>query len=427
MKKVFPVDIGIIFICFLLILSCTPTGQKSAEQNSAEAKSTAEETETIKIGLIGPFSGAFRETGLSFHAGIKFAVKEQNAKGGLLGKKIEIIRADSKFKPDVASKKALQLILEDKVHFIVSGGGSHEALALNRVATQHRTILIHNNQSADSLQGMDFSRYAFRVFANNYAMTSAMAQFMATKPYRKYYIVCPDYDYGHELSNEFKKQIEQYIPDAQIVGEDYHTLKIRNFRPYIDKIKATKADVIFSGSFNADLYYLIRQARKHGLVPPFPITTVYTLPRTYVRKEDAPGIFSVVGYTMLVDTPENKAMVAKYDKQHKYSSSNEKWVDPPRGGIIVGWQMVFAAVEKAGSLDPEKIIETFEGFRYKSPVGWWHMRKCDHQVILPMFGMSAQAEPNPNYPSTIYGPDIVKIPAENTAIPATSDYNPRCP
>jgi ABC-type branched-subunit amino acid transport system substrate-binding protein len=427
MNKSFPKTLWIVFICFLLILSCAPAGQRSTETPSAGDKPEAKEAETIKIGLIAPFSGAFWGMGPYFHAGIKFAVKEQNAKGGILGKQIEIIKGDSKFKPDVATRIARKLILEDKVNFIVSGGGSHEALALNRVATQHKTIFINIDQTDDSLQGEDFSRYAFRVCANNHAMTSALAQFMATKPHRKYYIISPDYDYGHDLANAYKKQIKQYVPDAQIVGEDYHTLKTRQFGPYINNVKAAKADAVFSGSFADDLYYLIRQARDQGLAAPFPIVTANALYRTDVRKEDAPGIFSAAGYTMLVDTSENKAMVAKYHKQHKYDKYWRKWVDPRRGSSIIGWQMVFAAIEKAGSLDPEKIITTFEGFRYKTPVGWWQMRKCDHQVMLPMFGMAAKAAPNPYYPGTLYGPDIVKISAEETAIPATSDYNPRCP
>jgi ABC-type branched-subunit amino acid transport system substrate-binding protein len=130
---------------------------------------------------------------------------------------------------------------------------------------------------------------------------------------------------------------------------------------------------------------------------------------------------------MLVDTPENKAWIAKYHKQHKFDKLWKKWPQTDSGATILGWQMVFAAIEKAGTLDPEKIIEALEGFRYKTPVGWWFMRKCDHQVILPMFGMVTNAGPNPYFHFPWYGPDIVRFSGEETAIPATSDYNPRCP
>jgi len=425
MERAFPKTVGIVCICFLMSLSCTPIGQKTKDVYSAGGKPIAKEAETIKIGFLAPFSGTLQSTGLYYNEIIEFAVKEQNAKGGLLGKKIKIITEDSELKADVATRKAKKLILEKKVNFITAVEGSHGTIALNRVATQYKTILINFIGSADRIQGKEFSRYAFRVCANNYATTSALAQLMATKPYRKYYIICSDYDYGHDLAKAFKKQIKKYIPDAQIVGEDYHLLGTRKFDFYISNVKTAKADAVFCG--RPGLGQLVRQARGQGLAAPFPVVTPGGPLIGFPRKEDGVGIYSTSGYTMLVDTPENKAWIAKYYKRHEFDVLWKKWPTTNAGATILGWQMVFAAVKKAGTLDPEKIIEAFEGFRYKTPVGWWFMRKCDHQVIMPMFGMVTNSGPNPYFPFPWYGPDIMRFSAEETAIPATSDYNPRCP
>jgi branched-chain amino acid transport system substrate-binding protein len=428
MKNAFPKTAGIICICFFLLLSCTPTGQRSTTTPSAGDKPVTKEEETIKIGMIAPFSGAFKYVALYYYEVIEFAVKEQNAKGGLLGRKIKIIRGDSELRADVAARKAKNLILEKNANFITAVEGNQAAIALNRVATQHKTILINTVGSADRIQGKEFSRYAFRIGANNYAKTSALAQFMASKPFRKYYIICPDYDYGHDLAKAFKKQVNHYIPDAQIVGEDYHLLNTRNYDYFINNVKAAGADALFCGSFASDLGQLVRQARGQGLVVPFPfITPGGPLLGEFPRKEDGAGIYSAAGYSMLVDTSENKAWIANYQKQHKFDSIWKKWPVTDAGATILGWQMVFAAIEKAGTLDAENIIEAFEGFRYKTPVGWWTMRKCDHQVMLPMFGMVTKAGSNPYFPFPWYGPDIVRFSAEETGIPATSDYNSRCP
>jgi branched-chain amino acid transport system substrate-binding protein len=428
MKRVFPISIGIIFICFLMILSCTPSGQKSADPYLTGNKSTAEEAEKIKIGLVGPFSGIFKYVALYYYEKIEFAVQEQNAKGGLLGRKIEIIREDSELRADVAARKAEKLIIEKNVTFITAIEGSHATIALNRAATQYRTIFINSIGSADRIQGKEFSRYAFSIGANNYTQTTTLTRLMATKPFRKYYIVSPDYDYGHDLANAFKKQIKKHIPDARIVGEDYHLLGTRNFNFYIDNVKAAGADAVFSGSFASDLGQLVRQSRRQGLKAPFPfVTPGGPILGEFARKEDGAGIYTTAGYSMMVDTPENKAWIAKYQRRHKFDSMWKKWPATDAGATILGWQMFFAAVEKAGSFDPEKIIAAFEGFRYKTPVGWWHMRKCDHQVMLPMFGMVTKAGQNPYFPFPWYGPDIVQFSAEETAIPATRDHNPRCP
>ena len=88
--------------------------------------------------------------------------------------------------------------------------------------------------------------------------------------------------------------------------------------------------------------------------------------------------------------------------------------------------MTFAAVEKAGSLEPQKFIETFEGFQWNSPVGLYTMRPCDHQVIVPMYAGIVEAGPNPFYKFPWTGPDIEQFPADQVALPATPDYNPRC-
>jgi len=389
--------------------------------------------DTIKIGLIDPYSGPFAISGRLHYLGIKFAVDEQNAKGGLLGKKIEIIKADSELKPDVATRKAKKLILEDKVNFIGGTAGSHIAIALNKVATEHKTIFINYAGTSDIIQGKEFSRYAFRVCQNAYNLTSALAQLMAAKPYRKFYIICQDYAWGHNAATAFKEQIKKHIPDAQIVGEDYHPLATKDFSPIIHKVIAGKADAIFTGNWGPDATLLVKQARSMGLKVPFPFVTTFGLVNPRLEQElgeDSVGLHCACAYTMRLDIPENKAMIAKYHAQPEHKNSKDFldwWPVSTVAGIILGWNMAFAAAEKANSLDPETIIEAFEGMWYKTPVGWWFMRKCDHQVILPMYGGVVEAGKNPYYDFPWLGPDIIKFPAAESSIPPTSDYNRRCP
>jgi branched-chain amino acid transport system substrate-binding protein len=427
MKRTSTKAMGIGLMCLSLILAVLvgmPEGAMAAD--------------TIKIGQIDPFSGPFEYAGRMYYNGIKFAVDEQNAKGGLLGKQIEIIKADSELKPDVATRRAKKLILEKKVNFISTGTGSHIAIALNKVATGYKTIMINYGGMSDIIQGEEFSRYAFRVCQNSYNFTSALAQLMATKPYRKFYIICQDYAWGHDVAKAFKEQIKRYLPDAQVVGEDYHPLATKDFGPYITKVIAAKADAVFTGNWGPDARLLVKQARSLGLKAPYPFVMTFGVD-PYVEQElgdDSVGIHGAYDYTLRVDTPENKAMIAKYHALHKNSKDVlDWWPVGSTGHTIFGWQMVFAAVEKAGSLDPEKIIAAFEGMRYKTPVGWWSMRKCDHQVILPMFGGVIEAGENPYFNGSILpdkkfpwlGPDIMTFSAEESAIPPTSDYNKRCP
>ena len=155
--------------------------------------------DTIKIGMVEPFSGPMEPSGREFLAAVQFAVDEQNAKGGLLGKKVQLLHEDNEFKPDVAVKRARKLILEDKVNFITGCTGTPMAVALNQVATNYKTIMIQYTAAGDLVQGKEFSRYGFRLNQNIYNLGAALAQLMGAKPYTKYYAVHPDFAAGREV------------------------------------------------------------------------------------------------------------------------------------------------------------------------------------------------------------------------------------
>jgi len=429
MERTFTKATGVGFICLILMLTLF-----------AGVFFEAMAADTIKIGQLEPLSGPFEANGRTWVIGVQFAADEQNAKGGLLGRKIEILKEDDEAKPDVATRKAKKLILENKVDFITSGLGSHIAIALNKVATTHKTIYICYGSFTDDIMGKEFSRYAFRTCLNLYNLNSTVALLMAKTPYRKFYTIQPDYVSGHVGDRLIREQTKIHLPDATFVGTDFFPLgATKDFGPYITKIIASKADAAYFGGFGPDLINFVKQARAMGLKVPFPIFASLAIHPYLLRelKDDAAGIYWAHQYSMRVKTPENEEMIRRFHEKHK----NDKdfltwWPFPDIGMAILGWKMTFAAIEKAGSLDPEKIIETFENnFQWKSPTGLYTMRKCDHQVILPMYGGMIEAGPNPYYNGSIRpdisfpwaGPNIAEFPAEKVTLPPTPEYNPRCP
>jgi branched-chain amino acid transport system substrate-binding protein len=426
MGKMLMKRMGIGSACFFLILVLLM---------GISSRSSA--ADTIKIGILAPFSGPFEFVGRQQKAAVDFVVDEQNAKGGLLGNKIETFAEDSENKPDVGVRKAKQLILEKKINLMTTFGGSHVAIALNKLATSYKTLTFSTTSLTDELTGTEFSRYFFRFVHTSYSVTSALAQSMATQPARKYYIICQDYAFGHDAAEGFKKQLKVYVPDAQIVGEDYHPLANKDFAPYISKIIASKADAIFTANWGPDLIVLVKQSRAMGLKAPFPFVTTHGGDPYLLNelKDDGVGIHVASCYMEGVKTPENEEMIKRWHEKYKGEKDIMLWWPTQLiGNTICGWKMIFAALEKAGSLDPEKVVETFEGFSHKTPVGLWTMRKCDHQAIQPMFVASMQAGWNAFYNGSIradvkfpwFGSDIVTIPGESN-YSATSNYNPRCP
>lgn len=425
MGKISTKTISVNIICLLLILT-----------SSAGFPTKTMAADTIKIGFIDVLSGVFESSGRMFLEGVKFAVHEKNEKGGLLGKKIEVLTEDSELKPDVAIRKAKNLILGKNVDFLYHGIGTHVTLALSRVATEHKKILLTGAVS-EQITGREFSPYVFRVVNNNYGHTSALARFMATKPYRRFYVICQDYAFGHDAAKAFKEHLMIHLPGAQIAGEDYPPVGNKDFAPYINKIIAAKADAVFTGSWGADLTNLLKQSRSMGLKTPFPfvIATPIDPPAEYELGDNAIGIHSCYTADLRVKTPENEAFITRYHEMHKYDKDFTTWWPVTVIGTTYNEiSMLLAAVEKAGTLNPEKIIETFENFEFKTNMGLYKMRKCDHQVLAPVYCGEVTADPNPWFNGSIrpdvkfhhWGPEVKMFSAMEVAIPATPDYNPRC-
>lgn len=415
MKRALGKTVGLICIGLLLLV-----GLSAMENGEARA------ADTFKIGETNPFSGPAAYLGTVYHEGTKFVVDEWNAKGGILGKKIEIISEDNEFKPDVAVRKVKKMILQDKVNIFGSGTGSHIAVALNKVAKTYKTVGV-NYGFSQPCPKKDFTRYYFRAGPSPYGVTSAQAQLLATTPYRRIYLIYQDYAYGHAMVKYFKEHLKRWVPDAKVVGEDAHPLGCKDFAPYINKIMASKADCIWSSNFGVDALNLAKQARALGLKRPFPIIEHLGEELGYVRGlgDDAVDVLHAFGCSLRVPTQEHQEMIAKWHELHK----NDKdpmtwWPASAMGDTIMAWKVILAAIEEAGSFDPDKIIETFEGFWYKTPVGFYEMRKADHQMIMPYTGGVIEWD-NPYYDGSIrpeckypwLGKNIKRFPAMETASP----------
>jgi len=393
--------------------------------------------DTIKIGALDVFSGPFSHSGPAITGGMKFAVDEQNAKGGLFGKKIELIVEDHEMKADVGLRKAKKLILEDKVDILSVGTGSHVSLACLKFAEQNKKLLFTTHGAAEGITGKEFSRYAFRIGHHNYGYTAGMFQLLANTPYKKFYLLNMDYAAGRDFSGHFVKNIKNFIPDAQVVGEDFPPLNNKDFAPYVTKVINSKADAVVTMSWGPDLTLMIKQGRALGLKAPFPFIAVFAAEPYFGidLKDDMVGNWGVALYDMRINTPENQKFVQAYHAQHKNDKDfNTWWPYGVIGAAYCGWKMTLAGMEKAGAFDTEKIISTLEGFSYNTVVGTWTIRKCDHTTLYPLFGFQVQGGQNPYYNGSIrqdvnfpwYGPNYVTIPAEKVAMPATPEYNPRC-
>lgn len=382
-----------------------------------------EAAEPIKMLSLDPQSGVMKDIGDRYQLGIKFAVEEINAAGGLLGRPIKMFYDDSQLKPDVATRKATHYILEEKVEFMMTGTGTHIAKAMGAVAEKHKVIMLSYGAAGDELTGKDFTPYFFRVALSTAQQSSGLAAYFAGTPYKKYYIICQDYAFGHDVANAFKKAMGKFKPDWQLVGEDYHPIGAKDFGPYISKAIASKAEVLITGNWGADLLNLIKQGAALGLktkIGTYYLCDPVSLP---VLGGAAVGHVAVEIYMMTEDTPQNKAFIERWKKrklapEHPYPA----WLI---GKSYQAFMFMAEAIKKAKSTKADDVIKAWEGMSYDALVGRMVMRTCDHQVITPISVAEVLPGQNPYYNFPFVGKPTM-IPAEKGAIPPAETGNPRC-
>ena len=392
--------------------------------------------DVIKVGIFWPFTGPAAINGNIYWLTIGMAVYDINNQGGLMvgGKKrkIVLIKGDHQMKPTVAKRAMEKLCLEDKVDLIIGTTGTHLNLVGQQVAAKYGKIYLNVASLADSLmQGKNWNKYTFRTCVTNSMLGKALAQYYATRPEKKFYILCQDYTYGHQLAKNFKAALKITRPDAEIVGEDYHPLFVKDFAPYLTKVKASGAEVIMSGDYTPDLDNLTKQADQLGvnlpIAGPF---TMNPIPFESIRPPHGRGMVSTVSYATNYTKPGNMELMTKWNASWKnwkaplYNGPLFKWPIGILPQSMIGAYWLFKVVEKADSLDADKIIAAWEGDEIELFGNKYKMRACDHQAIFDMNGSSADW-PNVFFDKSAAMVNIVVIPADKCAQPLPTDL-PQC-
>ena len=353
--------------------------------------------DTIKIAMVQPFSGPGALNGQIFIAPLMYAAHDINKRGGILvdGKKklIEVIAADHMSRPDQCKKICERMVLQEKVHILMGTSGSNLMKIINEVANKYKILAVNEGSLSDDLMdATNFGRYSFMATPDTSQIGRGLAYYFGQirKKEKKFYILCQDYSFGHSMAETFKQGLQDFYPEAQIVGEDYHKLFITDFAPYLTKIKASGADVIYTGDWLPDAGNLLKQARQMGINLPF-ANLFMNEPNNLseVGVEGTKGLIHIDIYNAPQPFKFNPQGIKSYKVYHNLWLT--KWKTPPynsnlfkHGGGLYGdipyW--LFSVIERAKSLDPEKIIQVWEGDTYRIPNGKIvKMRACDHKMI----------------------------------------------
>lgn len=275
---------------------------------------------------------------------------------GFWEKKVELIVEDSEYKPDVAVRKTTKLILEDKVDILTGSLGSHIILAMMNVADKYNKVFVVDNSEASSITGKDFKPCVFRTtLSTDQRMGATIAYLSKYTNYKKFYILCMDFSYGREAAEALKNNLKK-IPGAQLLGEDYHPIALKDFAPYVSKIIASGAEVILTANYGMDLANLIKTEAALGCKA---ITAGGILFDPVIMQEVREAALGhVVVFHTVIDmgNPVEKKFVKDFQEKHP---DLDKVAFSPCYGILSysTTRLLGEVIKKAGSTDTEKIVK----------------------------------------------------------------------
>jgi len=249
---------------------------------------------TIKVGIVDTYTGPATAYTMDVLDGFKLAVNEINAKGGVLGKRIEYTTRDEKFKPDIGLAMAKELVLNEKVDILMGTINSATALAVSDFAKKEKIPFFVTFSKSDKIIGEKGHRYIFNMNENTAMAGKAAAVALAKKPYEKFWIAGDDYEYGHAIADSLWNNLKKLKPQVQKVGESWWKVGEADFTPYITQILAAKPDFIIVATGGSGMVNFQKAAKATGLSQkiPFYQHTAIELSTLKPQEQNAPeGVF----------------------------------------------------------------------------------------------------------------------------------------
>jgi branched-chain amino acid transport system substrate-binding protein len=333
----------------------------------------------ITIGLDVPLSGPYADQGADQVRAYNLAIEEINAHGGIMGMNVKTTQADDQTKAGVAVENAQRMIERDGAVMITGGSSTGTAVAVSGLCQQKGVIFMATLTHGDETTNQNCHKHTFRRYNDAYMSAQAMARTMQTKyGSGKWFYITADYAWGHSNYDNITSVIE---PKGGKTIKNVLTPfpGTKDFSPMLQQAQAAKPDVLVLIEFGADMVTCLNQAAQFGLTKSAKI--LVPLVDEYMAKGTKDNFDNVVSTAPFYW----KYHAAKYPGAKKFVDAfTKKYGFPPSNGAEAAYADIYIykmAVEKAGSIDPAKVINVLETtkFQFTKEMEWY--RKEDHQGV----------------------------------------------
>lgn len=347
----------------------------------------------IKIALIEALSGPFANTGEAVYRNLLWATERVNSAGGvkLAGAAtapLQLLRLDSKGQTEEALTM-LKAAVDQGARFITQGNSSAVAAGLIDAINKHnerepakRVIFLNYSAGDPILTNEKCSFWHFRFDAHaDMRMSALMSVIKDDASLKSVYIIGQDYSFGHAVASEARRQLTALRPDIRIVGDELHAIgRVKDFMPYMTKIKASGAQAVITGNWGNDLTLLVKAAKDVGFDGRF-----YTF---YGNALGAPAAIGEAGIGKVLAVADWLPNVASAPSEAFYQLFRQRFPKPEDDYVHMRMQLMVQALvqalEAAGTIDPVAVAAQLEKASVTFHAQTGSMRAADHQFQQPL-------------------------------------------
>jgi branched-chain amino acid transport system substrate-binding protein len=334
--------------------------------------------EPIKIGMPCALTGPGGEIGAQMRRGAEFWAKTINAKGGLIGRQIQIFSQDTAGDPATAVRKAQDVVERDGCGLLFGMTLSSEALAVVPKLAEWNAIFMSSDNGDGRLTGESFVPNFFRANTSGPMETRAISLFLRQGDFKNFYALGMDYAWGRNSIGVFKDEVKK--AGKNFIADIYSPIGTKDYSTYITKIRQSGADACFLVLQGDDNNAFLSQAKQYRLGDKVQLlTSIVDLNSIHAVGEAALGLIGSSRYTATLPGEANAQFVAAWKKEYGVIPDvfeGEQWQ---------ACQVLAAGIEKAGSIDADKLRPALETVEIDSIKGKVTMRACDHQAAQQGF------------------------------------------
>jgi branched-chain amino acid transport system substrate-binding protein len=357
----------------------------------------------IRIGEINSYSGVGAAFTAPYRAAVEMALEEINGRGGVLGRKLEVLFRDDKLRPDEGIKHAQELVFQEKVDFLMGTFSSAVGLAVSDFARKQKMLFLAAEPLTEALTWEKGHRYVFRVRPHTWAQGRILAERAAKLPPVRWSNIGPDYEYGHKAWEGFWSRLKELKPGVVEASSSFPKLGAGQYLDHVNKMVAATPDALYTSLFGGDWIAFVKQASPFGLFSGdrrrFVVGILLGEPE-YIDPlgKDAPEGMLVTGYPWYgIDTPAHRTFVERYGQF--VAQRHPALARYPYQGSLVGYVTMHAmaeALRKAGTVDTEAVVGALEGMKLETPIGPISFRASDHQSTMGAWVGTTKLDPQRN-------------------------------